>query len=98
MNKDEAQPDGYGYALRLAVAIWEQHYKDVAPQWKPFDDLMGVLTQIDNMTSGLITPPAAQRPWVGLTVDHIENIEAMALTKNMAIVMTMATLKELNNG
>ena len=41
-----AQPDAYGYASRLAVAIWEQHYKDVAPQWKPLDDLMGVLTQI----------------------------------------------------
>ena len=39
-------------------------------------------------------PP--QRTWVGLTVDHIETIEAMALTKNMAIVMTMATLKEKN--
>jgi hypothetical protein len=39
-------------------------------------------------------PP--QRQWVGLTVDHIETIEAMALTKNMAIVMTMATLKEVN--
>ncbi len=48
-----AQPDAYGYASRLAVAIWERHYKDVAPQWKPLDDLMGVLTQIDNMTSGL---------------------------------------------
>ena len=48
-----AQPDAYGYASRLAVAIWEQHYKDVAPQWKPLDDLLGVLTQIDNMTSGL---------------------------------------------
>ena len=47
------EPDAYGYASRLAVAIWEQHYKDVAPQWKPFDDLMGVLTQIDNMTTGL---------------------------------------------
>jgi hypothetical protein len=48
-----AQPNAYGYASRLAVAIWEQHYKDVAPQWKPLDDLLGVLTQIDNMTSGL---------------------------------------------
>ena len=48
-----AQPDAYGYASRLAVAIWEQHYKDVAPQWKPLDDLRGVLPQIDNMTVGL---------------------------------------------
>ncbi len=47
------EPDAYGYARRLAVAIWEQHYKDVAPQWSPLDDLMGVLTQIDNMTAGL---------------------------------------------
>ena len=50
---EKQEPDAYGYAKRLAVAIWEQHYKDVAPQWKPFDDLMGVLTQIDNMTTGL---------------------------------------------
>jgi hypothetical protein len=49
----QAEPDAYGYASRLAVAIWEKHYKDTAPQWKPLDDLMGVLTQIDNMTSGL---------------------------------------------
>ena len=45
--------DYYGYASRLAVALWEKHYKDIAPQWKPLDDLMGALTQIDNMTSGL---------------------------------------------
>jgi hypothetical protein len=55
------QPDAYGYAKRLAVAIWEQHYKATAPQWKPLDDLIGVLTQIDNMTAGLTAPPAAQR-------------------------------------
>jgi hypothetical protein len=53
------EPDAYGYASRLAVAIWEQHYKGVAPQWKPLDDLMGVLTQIDNMTAGLTAPTAA---------------------------------------
>jgi hypothetical protein len=65
------EPDAYGYAKRLALAIWEQHYKDVAPQWKPLDDLMGVLTQIDNMTARLTTPP--QR-WVGLTDDEIKEI------------------------
>ena len=58
-RKDEAgkaaqqELDAYGYARRLAVAIWEQHYKATAPHWKPLDDLMGVLTQIDNMTAGL---------------------------------------------
>jgi hypothetical protein len=47
------QPDAYGYARRLADAIWKKHYKSTAPQWEPFDNLIGVLTQIDNMTSGL---------------------------------------------
>ena len=55
----QQEPDAYGYARRLAEAIWQKHYKAAAPQWKPFDDLMGVLTQIDNMTAGLTTPTAA---------------------------------------
>jgi hypothetical protein len=42
------------------------------------------------------TPPAAQRQWVGLTDEQIKAIDEMALTKNMAIVMTMRTLKEVN--
>lgn len=50
-QQDES--DAYGYASYLAVAIWEKYYKDTAPDWKPLDDLVGVLTQIDNMTSGL---------------------------------------------
>jgi hypothetical protein len=53
--KDE--PDAYGYAKRLAEAIWSKHYKTIAPQWEPFDELIGVLTQIDNMTAGLISTP-----------------------------------------
>jgi hypothetical protein len=72
------QPDAYGYAKRLAVAIWEQHYKGVAPQWKPFDDLMGVLTQIDNMTAGLTTPPAAQRQ--PLTDEQIRDLWSWSAT------------------
>lgn len=53
----QVEPDAYGYASRLAVALWEKHYKDTAPQWKPLPDLLGVLTQIDNMTAGLIRQP-----------------------------------------
>lgn len=43
------------YATRLAEAIWRKHYATDAPNWKPLPDLMGVLTQIDNMTNGLAT-------------------------------------------
>ena len=60
MRGAEQEPDAYGYARRFAEYIWAAHYRVTAPQWKPLDDLMGVLTQIDNMTSGLVTPPAAQ--------------------------------------
>lgn len=41
------------YAKRLAVHLWEQHYKEDAPHWEPLDDMTGVLTQIDNMITGL---------------------------------------------
>jgi hypothetical protein len=44
------------YAKHLAIAIWEKHYKDTAPDWRPLPDLMGVLTQIDNMAVGLAPP------------------------------------------
>ena len=60
LAQPEQEPDAYGYARRFAEYIWAAHYRVTAPQWKPLDDLMGVLTQIDNMTSGLVTPPAAQ--------------------------------------
>lgn len=47
-----------GYAERLAVALWEKHYKTEADQWRPLSgDLIGILTQIDNMTTGLARVP-----------------------------------------
>ncbi len=42
------------YAKYLAVNLWEKQYKKDPPDWKPLDDLMGILTQIDNMLTGLI--------------------------------------------
>jgi hypothetical protein len=48
-EKEEA----LGYAQRLATALWEKHWKADAPEWKPLPELIGVLTQIDNMTVGL---------------------------------------------
>jgi hypothetical protein len=54
-----ASSAGAAYAERLAVALWEKHYKATAPEWKPLTgDLIGLLTQIDNMTSALIPEPA----------------------------------------
>jgi hypothetical protein len=66
----QQEPDAYGYAKRLAEAIWQKHYKATAPQWKPLDDLMGVLTQIDNMTAGLT---AQRQPLTDEKIDDIWN-------------------------
>jgi len=42
-----------GYATYLAEAIHAKHYAHIG-QWRPLPDALGLLTQIDNMTSGLI--------------------------------------------
>jgi hypothetical protein len=52
-------PDGgeqlpeHRYAKRLAESLWRAHYREVSPEWEVCPDLMGVLTQIDNMAAGL---------------------------------------------
>lgn len=48
-----------GYATRLAQSLSDKHFLN--PDWRPLPDLYGVLTQIDNMTTGLVRkvdPPA----------------------------------------
>ena len=50
----QPEPDCYGYAKRLAEQLFEKHYKKIAPEWKPLDSTLGVLTQIDNMTCRLV--------------------------------------------
>ena len=53
-------PVGVDYAKRLATSLWQRYYRGDAPQWEPCEDLMGLLSQIDNMVSGLTR--AAQQP------------------------------------
>jgi hypothetical protein len=63
VNKALAQPEQdntYVYASSLATAIWQKHYMKDAPKWKPLDTTEGVLTQIDNMTCGLVKEKPAQ--------------------------------------
>ena len=71
-----------GYAQRLATFLWEKHYKKDAPEWKPLPDLIGVLTQIDNMTAGLVrtqqggqSMDEAAADNFGLTVDDLDEDE-----------------------
>ena len=43
----------YEYAKGLAEHIWTKFYKIDSPEWEPLPDLLGVLTQIDNMVCKL---------------------------------------------
>jgi hypothetical protein len=54
------QDNTYTYASSLATTIWQKHYMKESPKWKPLDTTEGVLTQIDNMTCGLIKEKPAQ--------------------------------------
>lgn len=56
-----SQKEAATYAENLARALWEKHYKDAVPQWEPLSgDVVGLLTQIDNMTAGLAPAPAGE--------------------------------------
>lgn len=43
----------------LAMALWRQHYRETAPEFELLPDAAGVLSQIDNMVSGLSLAAAA---------------------------------------
>jgi len=75
LGQEIEQDHAYGYASRLAVAIWQKHYMKDAPKWKPLDTTEGVLTQIDNMTCGLVREKPAQ-PEQELVADDIASIIA----------------------
>jgi hypothetical protein len=55
----DAETAALGYATNLAVALHAKHYPEVA-QWKPLGTVLGLLTQIDNMTCGLVKPSQAE--------------------------------------
>lgn len=45
------------YAERLATALYDIHWREQSPNWRPMtSDLVGLLSQIDNMTAGLVKP------------------------------------------
>ena len=63
IEKSLAQPEQdntYIYASSLATAIWQKHYMKESPKFALLDTTEGVLTQIDNMTCGLVREKPAQ--------------------------------------
>ena len=59
---DAGMREVLAYAERLAIALWSKHFKESAPEWKPLSgNLIGLLTQIDNMTAALTAPGATTK-------------------------------------
>jgi len=52
------QDNAYTYASNLAKALWQKHYMKESPKFALLDTTKGVLTQIDNMTCGLVRETA----------------------------------------
>jgi hypothetical protein len=52
--------DALVYATSLARSLQSKHCPEVT-QWRPLPDLLGVLTQIDNMVAGLTRADARRR-------------------------------------
>jgi len=50
------------YAQLLTSAIWTKHYKKDGHPWKPERTTIGLLTQIDNMVTGLTRKDEPQKP------------------------------------
>jgi rubrerythrin len=58
--QDEPPQMELDYAKRISTYLWERYYKEVSPDWKPLNTLMGVLAQIDNMIAGIHGPEKEQ--------------------------------------
>jgi len=56
----QEQDSTYVYASSLATEIWQKHYMKESPKFALLDTTEGVLTQIDNMTCGLVREKPAQ--------------------------------------
>ena len=76
-QEEQAESDAKAYATQMAIAIWRKHYQQAAPQWRPLDDLMGVLSQIDNMTSGLQLAQQAEPVRKPLTIQEINALPSV---------------------
>jgi hypothetical protein len=80
---DPPGPNGaLHYAESLASSLARKHYPEAA-NLEPRPDLMGVLSQIDNMTTGLVRAPA---PTVsGLTEEERAKLEVVRKRHEAAV-------------
>jgi hypothetical protein len=85
----QEQDNAYIYASNLAKTIWQKHYMKESPKFALLDTTEGVLTQINNMTCGLVRekpaqpeqePVALQYPQKDIDWQQEQQIKAQAST------------------
>jgi hypothetical protein len=81
-----------GYATRLLVALMDKHFQDRSPGWEPLPYLMGVLTQIDNLTTGLTRAAEPDEPfkWVDGISWHKPAHRAVMVSVNLGSWLSAA--------
>lgn len=84
---DDELARGKDELRRLMDAIWRSEFRKTAPNWKPLDDLPGMVSQIDNMYAGVRAqrdqarwdlhnppPPAQAEPVAFISAGQLEAI------------------------
>lgn len=69
-NADGDRDGTLGYARKIATKLYEKHWKTESPGWQAARDMLGLLTQIDDMVATLErSAPPAQRRDQATTID-----------------------------
>lgn len=52
-DDEKINGDSFEYAKNIAIALHRRCYSEDSPHWQPLETLYGVLSQIDNMSTGM---------------------------------------------
>lgn len=77
-------------AESLAMALWRRHYQETSPDFELCDTTAGVITQIDNMTAGVIQNNENQCAVIISLQAKIEELTALAEPMTKALYKEMA--------
>lgn len=99
-NSDGETPfeHAHRWATELAAAMARKFYPEV-PQWRPLPDLLGVITQIDHMVTGLVREPQPAQAEPHKTAlqslyDACQTANAKAIERLRGIVIPLGVLDE----
>ena len=75
---------------RLIESIWKTEYQQEAPEWKPLPDLIGMITQMDNMYAGVRGQRDQTREVPGRIAEWLRSIGDWPLATSHAELLATA--------